>query len=109
VYFHSFQVPENAPSGNRLGWRCQVLKRLLSHEIWGVLVSGISHDEAGAAAEFSIDAWEQSGYAEGYKFVDNRKMPIMSILPISISALWRRYSWFESMRGSHIRFGSETR
>jgi len=49
---------------------------------------------------FSIDAWEQLGYAEGYKFLENRKMLIMSMLRTCINALWRRYSWFESMRGS---------
>jgi hypothetical protein len=44
---------------------------------------------------------DQLGYAEGYKFLETHKMLIMSILGVAISALWRRYSWFESMRGSH--------
>jgi hypothetical protein len=45
-------------------------------------------------------AGEQLGYAEGYRFLQNPKVLIMNILRISISALWRRYSWFESM-GKH--------
>jgi hypothetical protein len=61
----------------------------------------------GCALGFSIDAWEQLGYTEGYKFLENRKILIMSMLRISISALWRRYSWFESMRGSQTLFSEE--
>jgi len=44
-------------------------------------------------------AGEPLGYVEGYRFLQNPKVLIMNILRISISALWRRYSWFESMRG----------
>jgi hypothetical protein len=38
------------------------------------------------------------GYTEGYKYIKNRNLLVISILRRYISALWRRYSWFESMR-----------
>ena len=89
-----------APSRNRLGWRCHVLKRLLSREIWGFSFKHIPR-QGPCRLRVSIDASEQLGYHEGYRFLEIRKRLIMSILRIHISALWRRYSWFESMRGSH--------
>jgi hypothetical protein len=49
------------------------------------------------------------GYIGGYEYLQNRQDIIISNLHTIISALWRRYSWFESMRGSQIRFGSEAR
>jgi hypothetical protein len=52
-------------------------------------------------------AGEQLGYVEGYRFLQNPKVLIMNILRISISALWRRYSWFESMRG-RFRFAKSS-
>jgi hypothetical protein len=54
-----------------------------------------------ASISLSI-AGKELGYIEGYKFLQNHKILIMSVLRVFISALWRRYSWFESMRGSQI-------
>jgi hypothetical protein len=42
----------------------------------------------GAALDFFYRCLEQLGYAEGYKFLENRKMLITSVLGVAISALW---------------------
>jgi hypothetical protein len=47
---------------------------------------------------------EKLGYVGGYKYFQNLKVLIMSMLQISINALWRFYSSFESMRGSQTLF-----
>jgi hypothetical protein len=72
----------------------------LSHEIRGSFEH--THHMVGAALDFFYRWLGQLGYAEGHRFLENRKALIMSVLRIYISALWRRYPWFESMRSSHI-------